>query len=331
MDEVTVYDVANAAAVSIATVSRVINSPGKVRAETRLRVLKTIDALGFVPRADAVERARKRGGSIGVLAPFFTFPSFVERLNGVISALADSFYELVIFNVDSAARRDAYLVNAAFSRRIDGLIVMSMPFDDAAGLRLGSRGIETVLVEFARPAFCGVLVDNEAGGRLAAEYLVSRGRRRCAFVGDSEVPSFSLRTSDARLAGFREGLAAAGFPLAESLVSLAPHALELAKAQAVSLLKRSDPPDAIFAASDTQAMGVLKAARSMGLRVPDDLAVMGFDDLPLADYLGLTTVRQPLVESGRIAAELLVSRLESRGRQVQNIELPLSVITRETA
>jgi DNA-binding LacI/PurR family transcriptional regulator len=331
VDEVTVYDVANAAEVSIATVSRVINSPGKVRAETRRRVLETIDALGFVPRADAVERARKRGGSIGVLAPFFTFPSFVERLNGVIAALADSSYELVIFNVDSALRRDAYLVNAAFSRRIDGLIVMSMPFDEAAGLRLVSRGIETVLIEFARPAFCGVLIDNEAGGRLAADYLVSRGRRRCAFVGDSEVPSFSLRTSDARLAGFRAGLAAAGLPLAEELVSLAPHGLERAGAQAISLLKRSDPPDAIFAASDTQAMGVLKAARALGLRVPEDLAVMGFDDLPIADYIGLTTLRQPLMESGRIAVELLLSRMEKRGRQLQNIELPLSIVVRETA
>jgi len=331
VDDVTVYDVANAAEVSIATVSRVINTPAKVRESTRRKVLEAIDALGFIPEPVAAERARKAGGRIGVLAPFFTFPSFVERLNGVIGAIADSPYELVIFNVDSALRRDAYLVNAALSGRLDGLLVMSLPFDDEAAKRLLSHRVETVLVEFGRPSFCSVVINNIRGGRLAAEYLLSRGRRRCAFVGDSEVPSYSLHTSDERLLGYREALAEGGAPLDGNLVSLSKHTLEAAMAQTAALLGRPDPPDAIFAASDTQAMGVLKAARMRGVRVPDDLAIVGFDDLPVADYIGLTTVRQPLVESGRIAVELLISRLGDRGRQEQNIELPLSVVPRETA
>lgn len=331
MADITVYDVARKAQVSIATVSRVLNSPDKVKEATRKRVLAAIDALRFVPKAEAAARARKGHGRIGVLAPFLTYPSFVQRLRGVATALRDSPYDLAIYNVDSSARRDGYLASLSVTRRLDGLIVMSLPFDDVAVRRLVQHGLETVLIETSRDAFSSVEIDDEAGGRMAAEFLISKGHCRFGFVGDADLPDYSIHASDVRLAGYRKALEAAGFSLPDAYVGLAPHSMEQACRQTHRLLDLAEPPTAIFAYSDTQAMGVLKAARERGMSVPRDLAVIGFDDVEMADYIGLTTIRQQLEESGRVAVEILMARLVDRSRPIQHVKLPLVIIERETA
>ena len=330
MPQVTVYEVAENAGVSIATVSRVLNSPEKVNEATRARVLATIDRLGFVPKAEAAARARKDHGRIGVLAPFFTLPSFVERLRGVANALDDSPYELAIYNVDSSARRDGYLASLPVTRRLDGLIIMALPFDQAAADRLFNHHLETVLIEFSQEPFSSIRIDDRAGGRLAGEYLLGRGHRRCAFVGDADLPDYAIHTSDWRLEGYREALAEGGVILPGEYVALAPHSRENARLLAHRLLDLPEPPTAIFAASDNQAVGVLKAARERGLSMPKELAVMGFDDVDIADFIGLTTIRQPLEESGRVAVDLLLSRVANPARPVQRVRLPLTLIERET-
>ena len=132
----TVYDVAQRAGVSIATVSRVLNAPDQVREDTRARVMQAIDGLGFVPNADASARARKTVGRIGVLTPFFTIPSFVQRMRGVATALADTPFELTIYPVDSLDRLDGYLSMLPVTRRLDGLIIMASPLPAAAANRL---------------------------------------------------------------------------------------------------------------------------------------------------------------------------------------------------
>ncbi|MBI5303465.1 MAG: LacI family DNA-binding transcriptional regulator [Chloroflexi bacterium] len=331
MPDATVYDVAKKAKVSIATVSRVLNSPEKVQASTRKRVLAAIDALGFVPRAEAVARARKSQGRIGLLAPFLTYPSFAQRLRGISAALSASPYELVIYNIDSSARRDGYLNSISVTRRLDGLIIMSFLFDDHTARRLVQHGLETVLIESSRDVFSSIEIDDEAGGRIAAEYLLSKGHTRCAFIGDTDLPDYAIPVCQKRLTGYRHALRAAGTALPEEYVALAPIGMEQARQQAHCLLNLPHPPTAIFCYSDLQAMGVLKAARERGVAVPGQLAVMGFDDLDVADYIGLTTIRQPLEESGRVAVELLLARLTDRTRPVQHVKLPLTVIPRETA
>lgn len=331
MAQVTVYQVAEQAGVSIATVSRVLNSPEKVNAATRDRVLAAIDALGFVPKAEAAARARKGSGRIGVLAPFFTYPSFVARLRGVADALADSPFELAIYNVDSSSRRDGYLASLTLTRRVDGLISMALPFGNDAAARLAASGIETVLIEYAQKPFSSICIDDHLGGAMAAEYLLSLGHRRCAFVGDADMPDYILPISDKRLAGYRAALARSHVDLPDAYLGLAYHSLDNARRSAHRLLDLPEPPTAIFAASDTQAMGVLKAARERGVAVPSELAVIGFDDLDIADFIGLTTIRQPLIESGRVAVDLLLARLADPARPPQETWLPLQLIRRETA
>jgi LacI family transcriptional regulator len=328
---VTIYDVARKVGVSIATVSRVLNSPQQVNESTRQQVLAAIDDLGYVPKVEAMTRARRRYKRIGVLAPFFTIPSFVERLRGVAAMLDGSPYEMVVYNVDTAAHCRHYLESLPVAQRIDGLIVMSLRIHDRVADRLLQQGLPTVLVETMHPALSGVAIDNEAGGGMAAEHLLAQGHQRLGFVGgDSEIPGYTLHTSELRLAGYQRRLHAAGVTLPEACARITQNSLEHARQQAHVLLALPEPPTAIFAASDTLAMGVLKAVRQRGLRIPGDVAVIGFDDLEIADYIGLTTIGQALHESGRVAVELLLARLAEPTRSVQQVRLELKVMHRET-
>jgi LacI family transcriptional regulator len=331
MSQPTVYDVAEKAGVSTATVSRVLNSSNNVSSPTRIKVLEAIQELGFVPKAEAVARARSRHGRIGVMAPFFTQPSFAQRLHGVATVLADSPYELVVYTVDSSSRRDAYLSSLQVSPRVDGLIVMALPFGASIGERLQANNLETVMIECSLPFFTSIEIDDRAGGRMAAEHFLQQGHRRFGFVGDTDLPDYAIYPSDRRLEGYRDALASAGHQLPDACVALAPHGRGPAYHSAQRLLDLADPPTAIFAASDTQAMGVLWAARERGLEVPRDLCVIGFDDLEIAEYIGLTTVSQQLEGSGRLAAELLLARLGDGSRPIQHIRLPLTFIKRQTA
>lgn len=335
MANATIYDVAERAGVSIATVSRVLNSPDRVSDETRTRVLLAIDELDFVPKFEALTRARKQLGRIGVLTPYFTADSFVDRLRGIGAAIADLPYELVVYDVTTAAQRDGYLTNLALTHQVDGLIVIGLPFDETIESRLLTH--QQPLVQIAvrsqpfSDAFDRIVLDDAAGGRMAAEYLLAQGHRCLGFVGDAEIPSFTAHTSAAKLDSFRQALALAAVPLPDAYVGLAPFGMEHARSQAHRLLDLPKPPTAIFATSDTQALGVLSAARERALTVPDDLAVMGFDDIEIAEFIGLTTIRQQLKESGRLAVELLLEQLADEERSAQQVDMPFTLVKRTTA
>ena len=326
----TIYDVASLAGLSISTVSRVLNSPELVNDATRAKVLAAIDQLGYVPRADARARALKSARRIGVLTPFFTSPSFVERLRGIDMALARHRFELIIFTVDSLDKLKGYLATLPLKGNLDGLIVMSLPIEETDVKRLVSRHLQTVLIEFHQPVFSSVEIDDVYGGKIAVQYLLNKGHRRLGFIGDIDPPDYAIRPVIARLAGFRQGLAEANIPLPDEYIRSSTYDQEHSRRAARELLNLPKPPTAIFAAADVQAIAVLKVARDMGLKIPGDLAVMGFDDLDMADFVGLTTIRQCLDDSGRIAAELLLEQLADPQRPVQHVNLHLNIVERET-
>lgn len=326
----TIYQVAEAAGVSIATVSRVLNAPHRVNENTRKRVLGAIEELHFVPKAEASARARKEFRRIGVLTPYFTEPSFVQRMRGISNVLMRTEYELIVYAVESLAQLRGYLDMLPISRRIDGLIIMSLPLADGDAERIRGNHLPTVLVEYNHPLFSSIEIDNENGGRLAAEYLLGKGYRRMAFIGEAGEPPYSLHPSAYRLTGFQKTLSEAGTPLNDAYIGLNPLDMHKVTRQTNQFLDLPQPPQAIFACSDIQAAGVLKAARERGLRIPDDLAVLGFDNIDLADYIELTTIDQALDESGRTAVELLIARMADPERPLQNIKLQLSVVERST-
>lgn len=326
----TIYDVAREASVSISTVSRVVNSPQRVNDQTRKKVMEAIASLGFVPKAEASLRARKNVGSVGILLPFFTAPSFVQRMRGVSSALSGTEFDLVVYTVESEKRLAAYLDALPLRKTLDGLIVISLPIDGEQAKHIGSHGLETVLIEFKASPFSSVEADNLEGGRIVARHLLSKGYRRCAFLGESGLPKYTIHKRNPRLEGFREILEQAGVGLPDDFVNLHPYSHDGVMHQLDELLSRDPRPDSIFAYSDLHGALVLKRAREKGMTVPDDLAIIGFDGTDISEYVGLTTVDQGLEESGSLAAELLLSRISKPDRAPQSILLQPKLVERQS-
>jgi LacI family transcriptional regulator len=321
--EPTIYDVATRAGVSISTVSLAFNAPERVAQETLAKIMVSVDELGFVPKTEAVIRARRGVGRIGVIAPFTSFPTaFGRRLAGVFKGAMTRNAEIVVFDHASAAA--SRLVSLPLTRRVDGLIIMSVPFDGDVEQRLLGQRIPTVVLEIPHAGFSNVIIDHAAGGRIVGSHLVDRGHCRFAYVGhhqDYEYPSQSRR----KLEGYASAL-----PEAPEIRNI-DYDFEKAVAAGLELLGQSEPPTAIFAHDDLLASGVLRAARQLQLRVPEDVAVVGFNDTDEAEPLGLTTVRQPFEESGEVAVKLLLDRIANPDSNKRDVVLGVSLIVRETS
>lgn len=325
---VTIYDVAARAGVSISTVSQVINRPGRVNPQTRDRVLKAVEDLAYVPKAAAVSHARQGVGRIGVLAPFTSYDSYRRRLMGVLAASDGTSRDVVVYDHESAAASVSPLLRILpATGRLDGLLIMGLPLDDALAENLLSRALPTVLVDSARPEFHTVNVDDEEGGAIAARHLLERGHRTFAFVQEPQESFEFLSQGQRRNRGF---LRAAGLDADAVPVVLTSNDVAGSR-QALHEVLACDPrPTAVFAHHDVLAAGLLLEARKLGLRVPEELAVVGFDDGSIAEAVGLTTVRQPFEESGRLGARLLGDLLGGTSESRQHIVLGLELVVRES-
>jgi LacI family transcriptional regulator len=307
---VTIADVAARAGVGASTVSRVLNDSPRVSEATRARVLEAIEVLDYRPNPLARALSRGRCQTLGVVVPFFTHASAVERLRGVAAALDGSRYDLVLFNVESTVHRDEHFATLTRRDRADGLIVMSLPVPPTSLDRLATSGVPVVLLDAEAPGLPAVVTDDAAGGRMAAQHLIDLGHERIAFIGDDPANPLGFVAGTNREEGYRRTMADAGLEVPPGYVRHGPHVRDVARHLAGELIRRPDPPTAIFASSDTQALGALEAVRAAGLRVPADVSVVGFDDVEVSGYVGLTTVRQPLFESGSLAATLLLGLLD---------------------
>nr|BBH86453.1 LacI family transcriptional regulator [Thermosporothrix sp. COM3] len=327
----TIYDVANLAGVSISTVSLALNAPGRVSAETRRKVLEAVDALGFVPKPEAVAKARRGVGRVGVVAPYTSYPSVTRRLNGILHMVSQRPLEIVLFDQESAAQSSSPLLSSLpITGRLDGLIIISLPLDEAIAKRLIDLRLPTVLIDVQHPGFDSVFTSDFTGGQLAASHLVARGHRHFGFLGEEQQSHLYVSPVQRRLSGFRAALTEAGYPLTENNVRFTAYGVGAAFEAAKDLLSMEHRPTAVFASSDTLAAGVLRAAHHLGLAVPDDVAIVGFDDGELAEALGLTTVHQPLEETGRVAVELLLQRLDRSGT-AREVVLGVELVVRGTS
>jgi LacI family transcriptional regulator len=321
----TIASVAALAGVGVGTVSRVLNGSGAVSGSTRMRVLEAIEALDYEPSAAARALSTGRTSTVGVIAPFFTEPSAVERLRGVTRRLASSGYQVTLFDIERPEQGDAALRSLAVKGRVDGLLVVSLPPTDAQLERLEAAGIPVVLIDRRREGATAVFTDDEAGGRLATEHLLRLGHERIAFIGDTENGPFGFTSSEARRRGYEAALRDAGVALHPEYLRTGPHRRDAARVAAGELLGLAVPPTAVFAASDHQALGVLEAASMAGIDVPGRLSVIGFDDVELARYCGLTTIAQPLEASGTRGADLLLEAIAGGEPRSQELRLELQV------
>jgi DNA-binding LacI/PurR family transcriptional regulator len=324
-----IADVAARAGVGVATVSRVLNGRVGVRPATRERVVEAIEALNYRPSSLARSLSLQRTMVVATLLPWFTNPSAVQRVRGIVEGLSPSNYDLMVFDIEAEGRQRRAFELFDRGDRADGLLVVSTLPPESEVERLRAADIPCVLIDAVHPAFPSIAVDDVGGGEIATRHLVELGHRRVALIGDPP-PEFRFDWSRDRTRGYERALAVAGIELREDYVREGTRLPHVARAIATELLSLPERPTAVFAASDTQAIGVLEAARALRISVPGELSVIGFDDIEVASYVGLTTVRQPLLESGRRGAKLLLDVLA--GRQVVPLceLLPLELVVRST-
>jgi DNA-binding LacI/PurR family transcriptional regulator len=329
----TIRDIARIAGVSPGTVSRAINNSPLVHPETRQKVMQVVKALNYVPNRMAQRLATGKTLTLAVIVPFFTAPSVTERLKGVVSTLARSRYDLIIHNIEDPEQRADCFRTIPRQDRVDGVLVISIsPTDEEVPL-LAEASVPIVLIDAHHPALTSlhqITVDDVAGGKAVTEYLIVLGHTRIGFIGDPADNPFNFTSSRDRALGYRQALEAAGIPYRPEYYAERPHGRRQAREAAIQMLTFPERPTAIFAASDVQAVGVLEAARALGLRVPQDLSVVGYDDVEIAEILGLTTMRQRLFESGRRGVELLLKTLENPETEPVHEILPTELVSRDT-
>lgn len=330
---VTIRDVARQAGVSVATASRALNGKAIVSPHTRDRILGVMEELGFTPSPAARRLSLGRTLTVGVVVSFLTRPQAAERLRGVDAVLTDSEFDLVIYNVESVSKRDHYLGTLAQSHRTDGLLVMSLPPSAEAAADISRSPVPVVFIDVHTPTverLPRVVGDDVNGGALAARHLLDLGHRAIAFIGDAVEDPFGFTSSRDREQGLIGELGATGVRIPPAWIGHGAHGRYEARYLAHRMLTDERRPTAIFTASDTQALGVIAAAREIGLHVPDDLSVIGYDDIEAADYVGLTTIRQQLFESGRRGAEILLSEIKARSEQSPVARLAPELVVRAT-
>lgn len=297
----TIRDVAQRAGVGIGTVSRVLNQSPAVRPKTRERVLQAIAELGYYPDERARELRLKRGNLLLVLVPHLTKPLYIEVLRH-IERLRPPGIVLTVTNAESPEEKERAFQRIARDTRIGGIIAVNLapPEGFAHILR---PGVPLIVVDTRSEEFPTVEVDHVHGGYLATQHFIRLGHERIGFIGRFQDP-FVPRGQ--RIIGYRRALEEAGIPFRREYVRISNYDHRDSCEHALVLLDLPEPPTAIFAASDLQAMGVLEAARLRGLRVPQDLAVLGYNDVEWAEFLGLSTIRLPLDQLAEHAIALLL-------------------------
>lgn len=328
----TIKDVAERAGVGIGTVSRVINQSAQVRPETRERVLAAIEELKYSPNTAARQLSGGKTWSVGVISPFFTTPSFVERLNGIQHMLDDTGYDLILYSIRSVEQLKHRLQEIGTQNRVDGLIVLAISICADELFQHNPDLPAVFVVEEMVAEYPCIMVDNLMGGRIATEFMIERDHALIGFVGDTPPINFQhVPPTQQRFEGFQKAMSDNGLPIVEEWCKFGDYSQQGAFEVATEMLSKTDHPTAIVASNDTMAFGVLEAAKKLGLRVPQDLAVIGFDDIPASYNAALTTVKQQLFEGGYMGASQLLGWLNDG--EVPNSEtyLPLEIIHRETA
>jgi LacI family transcriptional regulator/LacI family repressor for deo operon, udp, cdd, tsx, nupC, and nupG len=325
-------DVAKRAQVSIATVSRVINDSDKVVPETRELVRQAMAELGFKPNRVA-RRLRQRSGKrhlLGLIIPDIQNPFFAELARGVEDVAYANKFAVMLCNSDEDLRKEQFYLDVLQSESVDGLILPPINERDPVVLRLVESGIPVVTVDrsLAHRAMDKVEVDNRRGAFEAVEHLIKLGHRRIGLIAGR----MNVSTSRERRLGYEDAMAAHKLPVSAEYIRGGDFKQASGRAMADELLDLPAPPTALFVLNNLMTVGALEAIHRRKLKIPRDIALIGFDDLPWAEALDppLTVVRQPAYEVGQAAAELLLKRLEEPKRAETHLKLLPKLVLRSS-
>ncbi|MFZ6029827.1 MAG: LacI family DNA-binding transcriptional regulator [Chloroflexota bacterium] len=326
----TIYTIAAKAGVSIATVSRALNNGPRISEETRQRILQIARELGYQPSASARSLALNRTEALALILPQISGPYYSEFIRGAESVTRAHHYHLLIYSSFDVDQEDALL--RFLPTRTDGIIVGTYASQNAYIRRLYDRKFPFLLLGHPAPEGCTISTvrpDNEAGAYRLTRHLIERhGFRQIAFICGPDYRTHSRERQD----GYRRALLESGLPLLPQYVAEGDFSEASGYAAAQQLLDLRDAPQAIFAGNDQMAIGVLAAINQCGLRVPEDLAVVGFDDIPAARYLqpSLTTVDLEIFDQGVKAIDLLLAHICDPAAPVQEIVIPTTLVVRRS-
>lgn len=311
---VTIYDLAREAKVGIGTVSRCLNNHPSVSPQTRAKVMEVVKRLSYQPHAYAQRLASKKTNTISAVIPFFTNYFFIQVLQGVQDRAGELGFDLILYGVNHTSQADFYLRRSLLRGHVDGVMFFSMKFPESVVTKFEQINLPLVLVDAYHPMFDSIHVENREGAMNATRHLINLGHKNIAMIN----ASLETQPAQERLEGFRAALDEAGLPFLMDHVVVSTigkqdgYNREAGRESMIELLRRMQGPmrpTALFIASDVQAIGALDALRDAGIRVPEDMAIVSFDDIELAQHARLTTMRQPMYDMGVLALEKLLARM----------------------
>lgn len=324
----TLADVARSAGVSTTTVSHVLNDSRPVAERTRALVLEAVAELGYVPNHQARSLVRASTQQLGVAMSMLTH-HFAELANAIEQAASRAGYTLLLGNTNEDPDTEQRVVAALRSRRVDGLLIAPSPGAGPILSQLADSGLPTVLLDRSPdPRFDAIATENVAPFARLVAHLAASGHRRIGLVSGME----GLTSTDRRIEGYRLGLERAGLALDPELIACGGSDTERTYHAIDVLLGRADPPTALAAASNTMLIATVRALRQRGLRIPEDVALVGFDDFDWADGFSprLSTVAQDNATLGLTAVDLLLERVSGQGLAPRQVEIPATVMHRDS-
>jgi LacI family transcriptional regulator len=322
---VTIQGVAKAAGVSVSTVSRVINGKVDVASDTQDRILAVIGKLGYTSNLAARSMRSHKKNLIGLVTPDIGWPYSIEIMKGVNRAIAETNFDLLLYTTgdilkNGTASHEQHYVSLLNNSITDGVIIVA----SAAADFITDAPIVAVDPHVVNPNFPSVQGMNYHGALDVMQYLIGLGHRRIGFIsGRREIGS-----AERRLKGYQDALVNAGIELDEELITPGDFTQKTARKYTRQLLALDNPPTAIFAANDQSAIGVFEVAEELGLRIPDDLSIVGFDNISEAKYLGLTTVDQFLADMGYVAVQMLIKLINGESLELEIHKMPTKLVER---
>lgn len=332
MERLTIRDIAREAGVSINTVSRALNDKPDISVETKERVLETVKRLGYRPNRLARGLRSNKTGTIGVIVADIANPYFAALVKGVEKAAKEHNYSIILQDTDENYEKEREAVRTILAEQVDGLLITPVQTGKETIIELQESGLPFVLLGrwFDELEADYVATDDIQGGFLATEHLIKQGHERIALLGG---PPY-ISSAKERFQGYKKALDQYGIELDEGLVRSGAITMKDGYTIAKALLSTKPRPTAIFAYSDFVALGIVKAIREVGLKIPGDIAIVGYDDIEFSSCLEvpLTTVRIPKREIGRQAVEILLERMikADSASQFRKVKLEVELIIRES-
>jgi LacI family transcriptional regulator len=322
---VTIQDVAKTAGVSVSTVSRVLNGKVDVASETQDRIRSVIDDLGYTTNLAARSMRSFKKNMVGLIMPDIAYPFAIEVMKGVNRAIAESEFDLLVYTTGDVrksgrASHEQKYVSLLSNSITDGVIIVA----PVTGEFVTDAPIVSIDPLMSDPDYPAVHATNHQGATDAMNYLLGLGHTRIGFIsGRAE-----LESSNRRLMGYRDALKKAGLSIDEKLIASGDYTTETGIKCAQELLSLENPPTAIFASNDQTAMGVYQVAQERGLRIPEDLSVIGFDNIMESRYMGLTTVDQFISEMGFVATQMLIKLINGEPLDSQTYRMQTQLVIR---